>query len=263
MKLLGRCTRIRCYYPRYHPSHYSCHPKFFCYSSRRMATGLFFVSAKPLALHPNASATMAINNLLRGANRQLQIYDVMQRRTQSCPPSLALSLIDDLVKVKEEGAHSLQSLPQLPKDSIHDESETRGRSESPQEGTSDNDELELPPELQPILQDDGFTPLPDGEEATWDDSDTPPDYDALDLENTPDFDHEETISNTPFLAFCFPRFELEPLPLRWFRQRLQRPKECITKITDLPSETISFSRAFRTTAVSSRCDWTAWPALMS
>ena len=190
MKLLGRCTGVRCYCPRYHPPHYGCHPKFFCISSRKMAVGLFFVSAKPFALHPSAPASMAINNLLKEANQQLQMYDVMQDHTQRRLPRLALSLIDDLAKVKE-GAHMLQSLPQQPKDSTDDASETRGRSESPREETSDNDGPELPPELQPILQDDGFSPLPDGEEAIWDNSDTPHDYDAFDLKNTPDFDPDQ------------------------------------------------------------------------
>ena len=153
-----------------------------------MATGLFFVSAKPLALHPSAPAVMAINNLLKGADRQLQMYDVLERHTQGRPPRLALSLIDDLTKVKKEGAHKLQSLPQQPKDSIDDEFETRGMSESPQEETSDNDGPELPPELQPVLQDDGFPLLPDDEEAIWDGEEPGNDYDGFDLKNCPDFD---------------------------------------------------------------------------
>lgn len=135
-----------------------------------MTSGLFFVSAKPLALHPGAPATLAIKDLLRVDNRQLQVYDVMQHHSQSGPPGLALSLIDDLATMKKQAAHKLQSLPQLPRDMMDDESGSKGSSmektgsDKPRkEDTPEEDGSELPPELQPVLMDDNLPLLSEAE----------------------------------------------------------------------------------------------------
>ena len=130
--------------------------------------------------------------------RQLQVHDVMQDHQQIRPHGLALSLIDDLPTMKKQAVHKLQFPPQQPRDLDDDEPESKGSSteitgydEPPEEDTAGQDDPELPPELQPVLMDDGFPPLPDDEDFFDDDPDTPSDYDELDLKNTPDFDPDQ------------------------------------------------------------------------
>lgn len=155
---------------------------------RTIKTGIFFVSAKPIALQPRDSAVEALSELTKAANLQFQTYEILENATQKRIPRLTLSIVYDITKFKTLTL-PLASLPPQAKDP------DRPPSRSPLDVEIDDDveDPPLPPELQPVLQDDGFPPTPEGEDPwkdwdEWDDDDESTDYDALDLKNTPDFD---------------------------------------------------------------------------
>ncbi len=81
--------------PNYHPPSRLHRGNFHPQCFRNMATGLIYVSSKPLDLHPNAPATKAIDKLMKEATGQLQTYDIIYNRTKTRPRGLALSLIVD------------------------------------------------------------------------------------------------------------------------------------------------------------------------
>jgi len=161
-------------------------------SYRAMGTGLFFVSAKPLALQPRAPASKAVSELVEGAGQQLQTYNVVEYTTRSRTPRLALSVIHDLANFKAS-ALSLPPLQPQAKDPVN------SVPNSPLAEAPDSDDGPgLPPELQPVLKESGLPPLPEGLDLSVEDEDgedlgetTPTDYDALDLKNMPDFDPDQ------------------------------------------------------------------------
>lgn len=163
-----------------------------------MATGLLYVSAKPLALRPSALTTLAMKPHFKNKDWQLQPYDVMRYQWQGHPPGLALSLVD-LDSTKEKVADP-PSLPPLPRNSVDTEQENQKRSAkatAPDENSEDNmpgDEADLPPELIPVLQDDGLPLLEEGEDLqaiVMDESDGSEDFDIYDIKHTPDFDPDQ------------------------------------------------------------------------
>lgn len=187
MKLLGCCTRVRPQIPNYPLFRLDFKNVAFRLSySRKMATGLMYVSSKPLDLHPNAPASIAMKNLMNETTRQLQMYDVIHNRMQTRPRGLALCLIDDFEKAKTQAA-KLHSLPPQRKDSIDAENKAEAYDEALAEETPDTDSPELPPELQPVLQESGLPEPPEDESEIINDG-YDVDFDALDLKNLPDYD---------------------------------------------------------------------------
>lgn len=156
-------------------------------SCRTLQTGLLIVSAKPIAIQPHAPAIKTLNELVNGANMQLKMYNAVEENTKNCVPRLALSVIHDLAKFRAD-ALPLAFLPPQAKAPARPTPHSLLDPEF-----DDTDEQTLPPELQPVLQDDGIPPLPPGEDPweEWDsreDEKDEIDYDALDLKNMPDFD---------------------------------------------------------------------------
>ncbi len=152
--------------------------------SRNMVTGLLYVSSRPLDLHPNAPASLAVKKVMRETTRQLQLYDIIYYRSQTAPRGLALSLFDDLAKTRTQAAQ-LHPLPPQSRDSIDAELEAEAYHEPPVEETPDGPDL--PPELQPVLMPSGLPDPPDDESEIINDG-YDFDFDGLDLKNLPDYD---------------------------------------------------------------------------
>jgi len=189
MKSLCRCRSVRPLTPNYHPPSRLYRGNFDLQCFRNRATGLIYVSSKPLDLHPNAPATKAINKLMKATTGQLQMYDVIYNRKQTRSRGLTLFLIVDFANTERQSAQ-LQPLPPQTRESIDSENKAEAYDEPPAEETPDTDSPELPPELQPVLQESGLPgPSKDLSGTVHYGSDF--DLDALDLKNAPDFDPDQ------------------------------------------------------------------------
>ncbi len=141
--------------PNYHPPSRLYRGNFDLQCFRNIATGLIYVSSKPLDLPPDAPATKAINKLMKETTGQLQTYYVIYDRTQIRSRGLTLFLIVDFAHKKSQFAQ-LQPLPPQTRESVNSENKAEAYDEPPAEETPDTKSPELPPELQPVLQKSGL-----------------------------------------------------------------------------------------------------------
>ncbi|KAL8847611.1 MAG: hypothetical protein Q9221_007341 [Calogaya cf. arnoldii] len=161
-----------------------------------MSTGLLSVSTKPLDHYPSVPAAREINDIVKQQHRTLQFYDVMQRGKRSHPPGLALSLLTPFPTTGESIDRSAWLFPPLPPDTIidawHDELNLMKLDLVEDIAVcNENDDYQLPLELQPVLQDDN---LPNDERDGWiiyNDSGEDSDWDALDIKNLLDWDPDQ------------------------------------------------------------------------
>ncbi|MDI1489301.1 MAG: hypothetical protein OHK93_008579 [Ramalina farinacea] len=163
--------------------------------ARPKKAGLLFVPGKPLALEPHTTAAVAIEDLLKRANRPLQLYNVSPDYGQNHFPRLALALIDDLVRLEQLGVRSLQSLPAKYKTSIIDDDTVRSNVETASIG-----DRPPPPEVQPVFE--------EGEHIYPVEEDDDVEYDALDLTIRSDFAANQA-RNQAFCKDDFPSMWIE------------------------------------------------------
>ncbi|KAL8950599.1 MAG: hypothetical protein Q9222_003379 [Ikaeria aurantiellina] len=158
---------------------------------RKAAYRLIFVPAKPVRTHPNSPATTAIKSLVNADQQRLQVFQTLQNYDQTDPPSIALSVISRATakQLRRLSLLPLQALPPVEADPVP-------VFESKSLESTDEDVIDppLPPELQPVLMDDGFPKLPEGEKLVPFASDGFVfDADSIDLKNMPDFDPDEDL----------------------------------------------------------------------
>ena len=189
MKLLGCYNSVRSLALSYHPTSQFHHGNFRRQSFRNMATGLIYVSSKPLDLHPNSPASKTVKKLMKEITGYLQTYDVIYDDKESRPRGLALSLIVDFASTERQLAH-MQPFPAQTRESIDAENKSEAYDEPLVEDPPDLEEVELPPELQPVLMESG---LPRLSGPVSDIKVYSPDFDpdALDYKNLPNFDPVE------------------------------------------------------------------------
>lgn len=139
------------------------------------------MSGEPLIAHPNDAASLAVENLLQRENRRLTIYEALERPARTRSATVALSIISDLAALKAKVANTSLHLPLISGGLSGLEAVEFAK--PPDGDTSESDDYELPPHLQPVPKDDGIASPPKGETPPFSD-DSGFSADAVDFKNT-------------------------------------------------------------------------------